>query len=333
MELSGIEWTNNTFNPWLGCRKVSEACRSCYAQATALQNGLVSNWHSDRQRTSESYWQGPYAWDREARETGRRIRVFCASMADVFDDAKAIQPHWRTDLWKLISDTPNLDWQLLTKRPQNITKFVPTEWIKNGFPKQVWVGVTAEDQRCANERIPMLLSIPAVVRFISVEPLLGDLDLSAWLTPAGLEDHLRIKGPEDGLQWVITGGESGQRARPSHPAWLRHIHRDCRRTGTPVFFKQWGAYLGVDVIDDGHGHPIHVVPEHFGGARRTFLAKGEHGAFSHITCAPALHPDYRIGAALAIHGTVDETGHEIDGHTLRAFPLTPFSISITVSTP
>lgn len=142
-ENSTIEWTTHTFNPWIGCTKVSAACDNCYAEAWAERFKQVE-WgpHGARKRTSDANWQKPIKWNREAEGAAERPRVFCASLADVFDNHKSILPEWRADLWSLIRDTPKLDWLLLTKRPQNVNRYIPQEWRDNGWPPNVWLGTT-----------------------------------------------------------------------------------------------------------------------------------------------------------------------------------------------
>lgn len=185
-ENSGIEWTHHTFNPWLGCVKVSPACANCYAEknrAVAAAEARVGKtlWGPDaeRVRTSESYWRQPHRWNREALAAGERRRVFCASLADVFEDRPDLEPH-RFDLWRLIEETPGLDWLLLTKRPDRVLASVPMAW-RTGFPGNVWLGTTVEDQARADERIPHLMRVPARVRFVSGEPLLEGVVLPSFI--------------------------------------------------------------------------------------------------------------------------------------------------------
>jgi protein gp37 len=174
-------------------------------------------------------WQLPRKWNKEAAAAGVRHRVFCASMADVFDNQ--VWDRHRDDLWHLIHQTPHLDWLLLTKRPQNIVKMLPSPDI--GAPawgegwKNVWLGTTVENQEEADRRIPHLLAVPAVKRFLSCEPLLGKINLISWLP---------------GVDWVICGGESGPHARPMHPDWARSLRNQCASAGVPFFFKQWGEW-------------------------------------------------------------------------------------------
>lgn len=249
-ENSNIEWTDDTFNPWIGCTKVSAACDHCYAEKWDKRFG-GERWgpHAPRRRTAAANWRKPLAWDKAAAAEGVRRKVFCASLADVFDNHRSITSGWRGDLWRLIAETPNLDWLLLTKRPQNIAKMLPEtygapEW-GDGWPN-VWLGTTAENQEEADRRIPILLDTPAAKRFASMEPLLGpiDLRLRAWVPWIPHKDRLSHKpNPNTYLDWVIVGGESGLGARPMHPDWARGIRDQCAAAGTPFFFKQWGDWF------------------------------------------------------------------------------------------
>lgn len=184
-ENSNIEWTRHTFNPWIGCQKVGPGCDHCYAEtwdARGLQQ-RETRWgpHAARTRTSAANWRKPLAWDRAAAAAGERHRVFCASLADVFDNHDSILPEWRGDLWALIRATPNLDWMLLTKRPGNIAKMLPADW-NEGWPN-VWLGCTVVNQGEADRDIPKLLAVPGAVRFLSMEPLLGQVNIEPWLNP------------------------------------------------------------------------------------------------------------------------------------------------------
>jgi protein gp37 len=258
-----IEWTATirpdgtkapgyTFNPWVGCAKVSPACDSCYAESWAKRAGTPELWQGERRRTKGGNWQQPIKWNREAATAGERRKVFCASLADVFDNK--VPARWRDDLWHLIDQTPNLDWLLLTKRPQNIAKMLPTEAIGapawgSGWPN-VWLGTTVENQTEADRRIRPLLFVPAAVRFLSCEPLLGPLNLMNVEAPAPGKCGWSViwKGNGIGrphLDWVIAGGESGGSARPSHPDWFRSLRDQCARYSVPFFFKQHGEFIGV----------------------------------------------------------------------------------------
>ena len=222
---SKIEWTTHTFNPWWGCTKVSEACKHCYAETWAKRVGQnVWGPKPDRRLLSDTHWKQPIAWDRRAAAEGERPRVFCASMADVFEDRDELIPH-RARLFDLIEDTPNLDWLLLTKRPQNVARMA--RWSDN-WPNHIWLGTTVELQHRAEELLPYLAEIPAKVRFISAEPLLGPLSIERWLGST--------------IDWVITGGESGPKARPASPEWFRSLHAQCMTREVAFHFKQWGDW-------------------------------------------------------------------------------------------
>lgn len=250
---SAIAWTDATFNPWWGCARVSPGCEHCYAEQLATVRRKLPVWGVDAERKpmSEAYWSAPLKWNREAEREGVRRRVFCASMADVFEivpernaAGRAVQDEARRRLWELIHATPALDWLLLTKRPENVAKLAPwAPWGPIEWPRNVWLGVTAEDQKRADERIPVLLSIPARVRFVSHEPALED-----------------VRFPPCGLDWIITGGESGPGARPYDLDWARRVVRYGKDSGTAVFVKQ----LGADPIDGTAGCPV-VLRDRKGG--------------------------------------------------------------------
>ena len=241
---SRIEWTTHTFNPWWGCVKVSPACKHCYAEAWSKRVGsAVWGINAERRFFGERHWNEPVRWNTEAAKQGARARVFCASMADVFEDRRDLDL-WRLRLWKLIEATPNLDWLLLTKRPELVAGMAP--W-PDQWPPNVWLGTTVEDQERASERLPYLSKIPAAVRFISAEPLLGPLDVAEWLPHT--------------VDWVITGGESGPKARPSSPSWFRDLLNQCMAADVAFHFKQWGdwapgqgislAKARAELADDG----------------------------------------------------------------------------------
>jgi protein gp37 len=217
MQDSKIEWTNHTFNPWIGCQKVSPGCDHCYAEAQMDHRFHRVQWgpHGERSRTSRDYWHDPLRWARAAN--GSRPRVFCASHADVFDNKAPLGA--RADLFALIRRTPELDWLLLTKRPENIQRMLPDDW-GDGWP-HVWLGTTCEDQEHFDRRWPILSRVPACIRFISYEPALSPLRLGS-------------AGPD----WVICGGESGPHARSLDPQWARDLRDECAVSGVRFFMKQ-----------------------------------------------------------------------------------------------
>ena len=233
-ENSRIEWTDHTFNPWWGCTKVSPACDHCYAEVWAKRLGL-DIWSNGRPRRflSDSYWEQPHRWNAKAERQGRRARVFCASMADVFEWGTELSK-WRQRLWRLIEETPSLDWLLLTKRPQAVQRLTP--WGEC-WPDNVWLGATAENQRWAEKRLPHLERNPARIRFLSCEPLLGAVDLGSWLS-------------QGTVHWIIAGGESGgTKARPTDPIWFSSLRDQCVQHEVPFHFKQWGDWAPACSVD------------------------------------------------------------------------------------
>lgn len=240
-ENTKIEWADHTFNPWVGCAKVSPACTNCYAEGWAKRTGQSGLWRGERRRTSAANWRKPLKWNRETPGA----RVFCSSLADVFEERDDLI-EWRWDLMRLIRETPTLMWLLLTKRPDHMAR-----WFErvDTVPENVWVGTTVEDQQRADERIPHLLRVPAPVRFLSMEPLLGPVDLTR-IRNGGGDVFPRFSAlqrwtdgkSETGIDWVITGGESGLRARPSHPDWFRSLRDQCAAAGVMFHFKQLGEH-------------------------------------------------------------------------------------------
>lgn len=227
-ERSAITWTDATFNPWWGCTKVSPGCTNCYAAAFDKRVG-GDHWKpgGPRRFFGEAHWREPLKWNAKAEREGRRMRVFCASMADVFEDHPDLVDQ-RNRLPALIDATPRLDWLLLTKRPENVARFAP--WI--GGRRNVWIGATVED---ADHlwRVDELRKVAAAVRFISYEPALG---------PIAAELHL------DGIDWIVCGDESGAKRRPAQVNWIRDVRDLCEKHGVAFHFKQW-AGADADGID------------------------------------------------------------------------------------
>lgn len=248
-----IEWADYTFNPWVGCTKVSPACDNCYAEARDKRFNDGKHWGSGapRHRTSALNWKQPLKWNKEAEKKATKPRVFCASLADIFDNE--VPSEWRNDLFDLIQLTPNLNWLLLTKRISNAYKMLPNFWSK--IAPHVSLGITVVNQAEVERDIKKLINITAKVRFISVEPQLGHIDVYKYLSDLRkplfdypIQDfeteRCRLINGIDGrgIDWVIAGGESGLGARPSHPFWFESLRDQCQRVNVPFFFKQWGEW-------------------------------------------------------------------------------------------
>jgi protein gp37 len=249
-ETTGISWTDATFNPWIGCAKVSPGCDHCYAEVSTPSRTMKIVWgpQEERKRTSAGNWNLPLRWNAAHAEFvaqhGRRRRVFCASLADVFDNRA--NPQWRADLWALVKATPHLDWLLLTKRIGNGASMLPADW-GCGYPN-VWLGISVVNQDEADRDIPKLLSIPARVRWLSMEPLLDKVNLRLQ-RPVTDDDRHDLDGccsaittaAGVGIKWVVVGGESGPGARGIPPGAVEDLHVQCAAAGTAFFFKQWGG--------------------------------------------------------------------------------------------
>lgn len=267
-ENSKIEWTDHTFNPWIGCQAVSPGCDHCYAEALAKRTGRD---FATRTRTSEANWKLPLKWDRQAKAEGRRFRVFCASMADVFDNQAPDE--WRADLFALIQATPHLDWLLLTKRIGNVASMLPPAALQPMSPHHPYpnirIGATITSQPEADRDVCKLLQLP-LPNFLSMEPLLGAVDLTELQPPGELRmwvDALRGTASSLGgtgplhhirrVDWVIVGGESGHGARPMHPNWARSLRDQCAAAGVPFLFKQWGEWEPLHTLERYQGRTVY----------------------------------------------------------------------------
>lgn len=329
MENSHIEWTDHTFNPWEGCTKVSPGCLNCYAETRNKRFAEGKNWGkgAPRRRTSESNWNQPLKWNRDYERSFEfcddaravapmgsilpsyptRPRVFCASLADWLDDEVPIE--WLADLLALIHATPNLDWLLLTKRPEHWKRRICAAmthlgasdqtgtvesliaWLDNDAPANVWIGTSVENQAMADQRIPALLHIPAQVRFLSCEPLLEMVNLTSEgiLGPddcmprsvgymVGRDDGKSPLYPTrrqalSGIHWVICGGESGTEARPMHPDWARSLRDQCQAAGIPFLFKQWGEWAPIETLHSTKDYLVVALPGGDGPNAETTVIK------------------------------------------------------------
>ena len=309
-DLTKIEWCDATLNLWWGCTKVSEGCKHCYADAWSKRHGRAV-WGPMGTRIEVKSWRSTLEKiSKRAKAEGRRLRVFCQSMSDTFEGPETMggidSENWQTvqrlqyELLCAINEHPHIDFLLLTKRPENVMAVVHREDDPDGvgggpgvwrFPANLWIGTSVEDQKTADERIPHLLRIPAKVRFLSCEPLIGPVDL----TQVEYDSILAAFAWEDRrINWVICGGESGPKARPMHPDWARSLRDQCVAAGVPFLFKQHGEWIGVP--------DLRQLP---GGNGPGF------GEFDHCRYDQA-HEACRIGKYRA--------GRILDGRTWDEFP-------------
>lgn len=265
-EKTGIAWCDHTFNPWMGCTKVSPGCEHCYAERDmAIRHKLVT-WGpgAPRRRTSEANWAQVLKWNRKAHEALTQRRVFCASLADVFDNE--VDDAWRQDLWRLIQRTPNLDWLLLTKRIGNVKEMLPDEIARMS---NVWLGITVVNQEEVERDVPKLVATRTHgPRWLSMEPLLECVDLCDTLgmwwndTMQCFEAKGRRFNP-DGIDWVVVGGESGHHARPMQDGWADSLRQQCRAAGVPFFFKQQSQANAPGTFKDFDSFPKHLKVREF----------------------------------------------------------------------
>ena len=243
-----IAWTEHTYSPWIGCQQVTEAeCGDCYALRWAKRHQFDvwgSLYGSSRHLTKTG--NDPRTWNREAQAQGRRVKVFCASLADVFEPHPQVAEAC-TRLWTLIEETPSLDWQLLTKRPKFIRALVPQTWLQTR-PPQVWIGTSVGTQSAAEKRIPYVLNLPASIMFLSCEPLVESITLAKWLG-------------QHKIRWIICGGYSGAQNRPTLLSWARSLRDECRQYNVAFFMKQLGSvYAREQGLHDWKGEDISEFP-------------------------------------------------------------------------
>lgn len=237
---SKIEWTDETWNPVTGCTKVSQGCKHCYAErmATRLAGraGYPAVPHQFDVTLHPERLDDPLTWKKPRR-------VFVNSMSDLFH--KDVPFDFIQRVFFVMAHSPQHTFQILTKRPEIMHEFMG--WVAPLYIKlpNVWLGVSVEDQKAADERIPWLLKTPATIRFVSYEPALGPIDFEPWLSGKFSGEEYRLQRRGNMLDWVIVGGETGPGARPAHPDWFRSVRDQCQAAGVPFFFKQWGEYVYV----------------------------------------------------------------------------------------
>jgi protein gp37 len=257
-EKSAIAWTRSTFNPWIGCTKVGPGCDHCYAEALdkRMRYGKAVHWGAGvpRYRTSPATWAEPLKWEKKAAAGDKPWRVFCASLADVFDNE--VPQQWRYHLWDMIHHTPNLSWLLVTKRVGNVGAMIPADWCVR-FPENVRLLITVCNQEEADRDIPKLLALPCK-NGISYEPALGPIDFTAIPRLNHEHPHPPCYDMAD-IEWIIVGGESTQgagKARPFDREWAYSTIRQCRAAGVPCFVKQLGS--NVLARNDAHGCDLYA---------------------------------------------------------------------------
>lgn len=248
MENSKVAWCHHTHNFWWGCMKKASECKNCYAETIANAYGkkvFGPAGTTPRWLLSEAAWKKPYKWNRDAQKQGKRLRIFCASMSDMFEE-NPILVESQQRAFKVIEETEWLNWLILTKRPENILKMIPASW-NGAMPDHVSIGTSAGTQKTALENVPELLKVKAIVHFVSCEPQLERVDFTPWL-------------PD--LQWMICGGESGVKHRHFDPEWARDLQQQCQCAQVPFFFKQHGGRYhdsGGDLLDGREWKEFPVV--------------------------------------------------------------------------
>ena len=376
MAITTIEWAKYTFNPWRGCTKVAPGCANCYADAMSVRNPkTLGVWgpNGTRVMAAPAAWREPLKWDKAAAAAGERHRVFCASLADVFEDwpnimrghkggylhhgkawgssqryvesediqigkSRVTMADARRRLFELIDATPNLDWLLLTKRPENIRNLMPVynwhacetgdcpHWNQSDcapreerqFRDNVWLGTSISDQATADKNVPELLKCRDLtpVLFLSAEPLLGSVDLSRYFPQTPILDCppelLPYYNAHLAIDWVIVGGESGPHARPMHPQWACEIRDQCQDDGVPFFFKQNGEWVARHTPE---ANSVPVLPLMDKGRHGVFTKDGEwredEGEWSRYDNLLG-QVMYRVGKKIA--------GRRLDGRTWDEFP-------------
>lgn len=357
-DLTAIEWCDATLSLWWGCTKVSEGCKFCYAEDLADGKLGRSNWGPKGKRQEVKSWRSELnKISNRGLAEGRRMRVFCQSMSDTFEGPETcggvnsgnwqLMSRLRQEMLELIPQYPHLDFLLLTKRPENVCKFLSDSYeirvsgtagyddsrTELCLPKNLWLGTSVEDQATADERIPILTKIPAAVRFLSCEPLIGKASLEKWAVVANSCRYLSTTWPNESgkprgpvlclghpkcecqathnaIHWVIAGGESGPNARPMHPSWVRSLRDQCVAANVPFFFKQWGEWLpysqgGRTFIEDSHEWGTMSYDGEFFPSATTWSGRQEDGPNKESTV-------HRVGKK--------EAGRLLDGREWNEFP-------------
>ncbi len=329
-ENTKIEWADATVNHWAGCTKVSPACDNCYAERMAGRLWKVQWGAGAARRQFISARDMLEALDRKAQRIGKKLRVFHNSLSDMFDNE--VPDGWRMDAFKIMADTPNLQHLVLTKRIGNVMKManevadmprlgshtghlIAHQWRNGSPPKNVWLGATVVNQEEADRDIPKLLAVPAVKRFLSIEPMLGPINIEPYLLSTydkAAHDDQMVPGlpTTDRLDWIIVGGESGPGARPMHPDWVRSVRDQCDAAGVPFLFKQWGEWgpdwEGAETCGSCGGSKFDFI--------NSYGECGRCGVDSWVAAEKPLDSPRRVGKKAA--------GRLLDGRTHDGFPAT-----------
>jgi protein gp37 len=346
MGLTHIEYARYSFSPWRGCSRVSPGCHDCFADRLMQRWGHDDLWRrlGPRQLASENYWKQPRRWNEEARQEEQRARILCGTLCDVFEAHPAVaEPRKR--LFGVVEATPWLIWMFFTKRPENVACMVPWE---NAWPDNAWLISSVEDQRRADERIPLLLDSHAPVKGLSVEPLIAPVTLPFFAEYSNCDcgghsppcyTHEPHCGTEPGpawgkLHWVIVGGESGSgKVRPMHPAWARSLLSQCQQANVPYWLKQWGEWgpapwrIGPRPGETAREHKARAGAE---GATHSYPAWAHEHHTQPIVAAhkpwspargelpPGLEPMRRWGK--------NRAGHLLDGKAWTQLPAAAYTV-------
>lgn len=295
---TNIGWTDSTWNPVWGCTKVSAACKYCYAERVS-QN--MRRDFSKVERTNEKNFSLPRRWSNPRN-------IFVCSMSDFFHEGV---DRWREDMWRTIYEANQHTYQILTKRPERIPDCLPSFGKKEWPWPHVHFGVTVENEDNL-WRVEKLMEIPVALRFLSIEPMLGNIDVGQWILLGNIERtaEMLVGRPHKYgcIHWVIVGGESGPMARPMHPDWVRSIRDQCEKNNVPFFFKQWGEW-----VPKSQGFKVGQNP------RWGTITKD--GTFFELTTPWNGHDDDGSGEAVMVRVGTKEAGCILDGRVWSEMPI------------
>lgn len=269
-----IGWADHTVNFWWGCTKYSEGCKFCYAEVIANRWGKDIFGPTKERERKKAGWKDIIKFDKQARSEGKMITVFVESMSDFLEDHPDL-PEMRKEAIPLLENLTNTHVLMLTKRIENAERFLP-DWFKE-WPEHIWLGTSVENQANANKRIPLLLEVPARIKWLSVEPMLGPISIEEHLPPfdrfCELRGHDKVTDDitepciqcgfefdRNYVDWVVCGGESGPQARPFNISWARDLFSQCEIANVPFFMKQLGSNP-IGINSKGKGEDLEDLPE------------------------------------------------------------------------